>query len=243
MALAAWRTPNFRWRRESSTTIPARSTARPPNRRRASAAGSTMSCAQASADGGEIGRLRRGDGWPATAFSPRSVRSQQFVVAASTYAPDTEPPTHWTRMNSMARRSEIKGICQRLLSSFVSRYNDLQGYWALGKFQKYLQETQLEELSFNLIDANEGLEERLFPETSDHYRNDLKRQMASRNIPATWVETACIKVRTVSPNALNCTIEIESDLGRKFTSKVHVTVNPHDPAKELRRAEAHFGPS
>ena len=51
---------------------------------------------------------------------------------------------------NMARRKELQGICNDLLDSFVSRYNDLDGYWALGKFQSYLQSNARGKLRFSL---------------------------------------------------------------------------------------------
>ena len=55
----------------------------------------------------------------------------------------------------MGRRKELKGVCNDLLDNFVSRYNDLDGYWALGKFQTYLRSTSEDRLRFHLV-ADDG---------------------------------------------------------------------------------------
>ena len=50
----------------------------------------------------------------------------------------------------MGRQKELEGICNDLLDSFVHRYNDIDGYWALGKFQAFFQTTHEEQLQFYL---------------------------------------------------------------------------------------------
>jgi hypothetical protein len=145
--------------------------------------------------------------------------------------------------SQMARRIELKGICNDLLTNFVSRYNDLEGFWALGKFQKHLQGTNKVEFCIDLLNAHDSPEKRLFSTTFNYYRDALQRHMAIRNMPVHWLKTATINISALSRDEIVCAIKIKTDLGRFFTSSVRLSVRPHDPAIEHRRMREHFGPS
>lgn len=142
----------------------------------------------------------------------------------------------------MARRLEIQGICNELLDSFVSRYNDLNGYWALGVFQDFLQANPIDELYFDLVTDLQREKKPIFFQTSKYYHDTLKRQLKTRNMPLDWVESGSIKVRRTSPTELACSIEIKTDIGRVFGSQRHIVARPHDPNIESQR-NGKFGPS
>lgn len=142
----------------------------------------------------------------------------------------------------MARRLEIQSICNALLDSFVSRYNDLNGYWALGAFQEFFQANPLNELCFDLMDAAQDEKTSVFLETFTYYRGALQRHLKARNIPSNWVEFGSIKVQRTSPTELVCTINMKTDLGREFGSQRYVLARLHNPMLELQRA-GKYGPS
>ena len=52
---------------------------------------------------------------------------------------------------NMARRKEIKGIIDGLISSFISRNNDLNGYWAMGKLCGFLIQSNSRVLTLELM--------------------------------------------------------------------------------------------
>ncbi|VAW04413.1 hypothetical protein MNBD_ALPHA07-2043 [hydrothermal vent metagenome] len=141
----------------------------------------------------------------------------------------------------MARRLEIQGICNDLLDSFVSRYNDLNGYWALGVFQGFLRANSADELCFDLLDVEQCEIKTVFSQTSNYYQSALQRHLKTRNISSQWVEAGSIKVQRTSSTGLMCRIEIKTDLGRVFASQRHVMARPHDPMFELQSA-GKFGP-
>jgi len=136
----------------------------------------------------------------------------------------------------MARRRELQGISNDLLDSFVSRYNDLNGYWALGKFQSYLMNVKDEELCFPLTEASEHHVVESFLPIYQYYPKAFSRLLKQKNVPSDWVKDAMIKVRSATPNDLICTVAVTTDLGRAFHSKQHVYVLPHDPNRESRTA-------
>ena len=141
----------------------------------------------------------------------------------------------------MGRRRELQGICNDLLDSFVSRYNDLRGFWALGKFQSVLQSEAKEELVFHLV----GGENRInpFPQTLEYYRSALVRHLCTKGLPPDCVREACINVQSLSPTQLNCRITITTDRSKKFSAERPIFVRSHRPELELRRHDGKHGPS
>ena len=141
----------------------------------------------------------------------------------------------------MGRRNALKGICNDLLDSFVSRYNDLDGYWALGKFQAFLQTTHEEQLQFHL--TRENGKESVFQQTLDYYRLSFQRHLKVRNLSDAWVDCAVITVVSQSSSQLDCVFKIQTDNGREYEAKRVVAVRPHKPERELRRRVEDHGPS
>jgi hypothetical protein len=142
----------------------------------------------------------------------------------------------------MARRRQFKGICRDVLNNFVSRYNDLNGYWAVGQFAKIADASSLHNLKFQL---REGVTVPPYPEftpTSSYYWRTLLRLMAANKMSEGWLSDANIVLSMVSKNAASCSIEITTDLGRIYSHTKTVAVRPHDRMKERRRLDG-FGPS
>lgn len=131
----------------------------------------------------------------------------------------------------MARRKELQGICNDLLDSFVSRNNDLNGYWALGKFQTYLQLKALPKLTFLLVGATN--EKSPFPQTQKYYRQAFDRHLSIRNMPSSWIRNANLCVRKRSPTELECRLSVTTYLGREFSATARVFARLHDPRNEL----------
>lgn len=139
----------------------------------------------------------------------------------------------------MARRNEIQGICNSLLDSFVSRYNDLDGYWALGKFQSYLQTNSDHELCFDLVGKQEIATKNPFSQTASYYHGAFLRNMKVRKLPLDWVTGGQIKVRANSSTELVCSIKITTDQGVSFGAQKSAVVRPHDPMVESRSGLKH----
>jgi hypothetical protein len=141
----------------------------------------------------------------------------------------------------MARRRQFKGICWDVLNNFVSRYNDLNGYWAVGQFAQ-IADAGSHNLRFRL---REGVTAPLYPEfaaTSSHYWRTVLRLMAANKMSEGWLSDATIVLSMVGPNIASCCIEITTDLGRIYSDTKTVAVKPHDPMREHRRLDR-FGPS
>jgi hypothetical protein len=142
----------------------------------------------------------------------------------------------------MSRRKQFKGICHDILGTFVSRYNDLDGYWALGQYVAYLERLGDRQLQLKLGDATGTPDNGGIPVSAEYYRGAVLRMMKANAMPQAWFADATIKVSIVAPSKAACEIEIVSDLGRTYRSERSIIVRPHDPIIERRRT-GKFGPS
>lgn len=50
----------------------------------------------------------------------------------------------------MARRKQFQAISHDILRTFASRYNDLDGYWALGQYVGFLESLNERKIEFDL---------------------------------------------------------------------------------------------
>ncbi|RVE95592.1 hypothetical protein CN234_36295 [Sinorhizobium meliloti] len=53
----------------------------------------------------------------------------------------------------VSRRKQFEGICHDILGTFGNRYNDLDGYWALGQYVAFLNRLGERQLQFRLRDS------------------------------------------------------------------------------------------
>lgn len=142
----------------------------------------------------------------------------------------------------MARRSELQGICNDLLDSFISRCNDLGGYWALGKFQLFLKRKAVQELQFHLSTVPDPKTKAPYLLTSEYYRQAFQRHLKIRKIPHSWVQECYIKVKQKSESELMCRMYVTSDLGKEYVADRCVLVRPHNIYLENRRSDR-YGPT
>lgn len=142
----------------------------------------------------------------------------------------------------MPRRKQFKGICHDILETFASRYNDLNGYWALGQYVAYLERRDRSQLQFNLGNEIGVPDNSAAAVAAGYYRGALLRMMKAQAMPQTWLADATITFSVVGQSRAACEIEIVCDLGRTYRRERTVDVRPHDPGFELRRRDT-FGPS
>ena len=134
----------------------------------------------------------------------------------------------------MARRREIQGVCNDLLESFVSRNNDIKGYWAQGIYQAHMCRTGQAAIIFPLIPVTNESEGHPFEETINFYRDRIFSTMEARKIPTDWLAEAVLVVHSTASNKLRVDARLISDLGHSFTSRKHVAARMHDERTEHR---------
>src|SRR5262245_36563398 len=136
----------------------------------------------------------------------------------------------------MSRRKQFRGICHDILETFVSRYNDLDGYWALGQYVAFLNGLGESQIQFKLNSSIVVPESAGFNASAAYYRGAIFRMMEANAMPRIWFADATIKLSIVASTRAICDIEIVSDLGRSYRAERLVDVRPHDPLRERRRA-------
>ncbi len=151
----------------------------------------------------------------------------------------------------MARRKEILNIAHGLLGSFISRNNDINGYWALGLLYKHVLENEADTITLDIFDRKENLRPPLPLQISSNYRRLLLRMCTARQIPPSWIKKAVIEIafdiadpvdrriwQTSYGEPFSVDVFITDDRGKKYLSHAKGRCKPHDPARELRSLRA-----
>ncbi len=73
-------------------------------------------------------------------------------------------------------------IAGAIAGSFVSRNNDVDGYWSLGLLRSYADSKHLRSLRFDIVSGTAEPEGRLLVRVAESYRQVLARQLTTRRI-------------------------------------------------------------
>lgn len=142
----------------------------------------------------------------------------------------------------MARRKQFQAIGHDILRTFASRYNDLDGYWALRQYVGFLESLNERKIEFDLGRGTVVPNNADFIVSARYYRAAISRMIAANGMPQTWFAGATIRFCVTDSTAASCEIEIVSDLGRTYRCEYVVKARRHDPDREHRRVDG-FGPS
>ena len=146
----------------------------------------------------------------------------------------------------MASRKQLKNLACGIAGRFVSRNNDLDGYWALGLLYADATASGTREVHLDLFEAVVALsftnESRLVAVfrhyCEDQLRNiDLERHVRAATIHVSFnVEPEICEslVRTTWGDAFLCEVDITDDLGRRYKATECGYCGIHDPTKERR---------
>ena len=148
----------------------------------------------------------------------------------------------------MVRRRSLKGIASGLATSFASRNNDADGYWAMGKLLRYANASGTTKLLVDLLAASDQpLAEDPIGLVADRYRKQLEKQLATQKLSPLWAVAARVHIdfsvlegdlkrHTIFGRGqpFGCAVEIVDDNGRLYSAKAYGRVNEHDPKKECR---------
>lgn len=130
----------------------------------------------------------------------------------------------------------LKGIAYSLLGNFVSRNNDLDGYWAIGKFCQMALEREISAIDFDLLssDANDL--------TTRYYHRKLLGYLDRWQLPHNLLVKANIKLLFEGKNEdrysqqkFTCYVIIEDDRGIENRAICRGYCRPHNPQLELCR--------
>jgi hypothetical protein len=148
----------------------------------------------------------------------------------------------------MPRRRKMNGVVDGILGSFVSRNNDIGGYWAIGKLYEHARKNQTQNLSINLVTREIQPDSLEFRSMVQEYSSRLTNRLAYF---ATSMESITVARITLAfdaavldarpPSSLpgqpfRCTLEVMDKLGREYAASHLGVARPHNPLKETKSA-------
>jgi hypothetical protein len=147
----------------------------------------------------------------------------------------------------VTRRRELNGIAGNLLGSFVSRNNDVAGYWAIGKLCAHALWAPGGEISIELLTRRLTPFGPEFDPMLDHYAERLVSSLKKRWFPPQLVTAAEVLVSFGAPFKpdplisrprgtvpFRCTVTLTDDLYRRHAAQHSGEVWPHDPQRESK---------
>ena len=122
-----------------------------------------------------------------------------------------------------ARRKELKNIAGGIVGSFISRNNDIDGYWGLGILYRFANQRQVDMIQLDLLNLTITSKvtnmDGLFGTTKFNQEYEEKYHA--------W--------RSALGDPCLCTCEIKVNDGRVYSVTVGTNCWPHDPEREMRR--------
>lgn len=151
----------------------------------------------------------------------------------------------------MARRKELKNVASGLYGSFISRNNDVSGYWGIGKLSLLAQKNGTTTVQINLISKSIVPESLEFSKLLAGYHSFLQRHLSIRGIPSNWVVSANIELNfkpehpsgkhipiTTWGNLFKLSVTITDDMNKNHMVYGYSYCGSHNPGKEHRSVGA-----
>jgi hypothetical protein len=147
----------------------------------------------------------------------------------------------------MASRKELKCVAQGLYGSFISRNNDVAGYWGIGRLSLFAQNQKLNVVEIDLIQSSIMPLTREFDWLVSGFCSRLRTQIGSKGMPKTWVTSAKIIIdfkpaerpEKYPPilswgKLFQLTVILEDDRSHKYVQLGYGHCSPHDPHRESK---------
>lgn len=141
----------------------------------------------------------------------------------------------------MARRKQLKNVAQGLLSSFISRNNDVYGYWGIGKLFGLMLRHDVTSIQIDILNCSILPESKEFMLLIENYRNKLLMHLNNIGLEETVVIKADIAVNIIAKSnyvnglsKLGCEITIQDDLGNSHSCDNEVYCRKHSPNRESK---------
>ncbi|MGB0843661.1 MAG: hypothetical protein ACPGVN_02845 [Alphaproteobacteria bacterium] len=148
----------------------------------------------------------------------------------------------------MARRRQIKNIADGIQTTFISRNNDICGYWAIGKLCKFASELNTKVIEIDFNESNELSSNQLLTKLVEKYCDVISRMCLNQKIPVAWLRSVKVEIAFEAEQITDpriffrgsygkpfiVTVSILDDFGRLHKSVGRGLCAPHDPNRELR---------
>ncbi|WP_299186865.1 hypothetical protein [uncultured Aquimarina sp.] len=146
----------------------------------------------------------------------------------------------------MAKRKLLKNITNGILGSFVSRNNNVNGYWGIGKLYSLMVNKNKYEVEIDLINHTISPYKSEFNSMIEYFSNQLFYQMQKQHLRKSYLEeakitlTSCINHTSLSlgrttPNKIKCSFRIVDDLKKEYTIEKDIWCRKHNPKSEMKR--------
>jgi len=147
----------------------------------------------------------------------------------------------------MSQRGRIRNIAHGLLGTFVSRYNDIDGYWGIGILRLFAEQNGLSKVDIDVTNPPIPFE-RGTPVSiiEEKYQRWLRNALVREKIDPESVTGAKIELRFSTfeefPNIIRdtrgqpyvCTVRIARANGNTYEAEHIACYGAHDPTKESR---------
>ena len=146
------------------------------------------------------------------------------------------------RTEIMKNKRKLKNIANGILSSFLSRNNDVNGYWGIGKLYSLILKEKMNIVTIDLLNKTINPKDEEFNYLINQYREKLivklvKKEISLINIKKALIviETDTINVNSNSKlNTLKCGLLIEdTELVKGFIQK-DIKCRSHNPKSEMK---------
>lgn len=145
----------------------------------------------------------------------------------------------------MARRKEFSTIADGLVRSFVSRNNDVNGYWGIGKLYSHIVTTGVEELKIHLLRRSIEPDNEEFKLLINEFANRLNNQIENRRLNHNFLKKAELVIigipdvptthlGRIAPNKVKCRLVIVDDLNREHVGEASTWCRAHNPENESK---------
>lgn len=146
----------------------------------------------------------------------------------------------------MGKTKQLKNIVNGILSSFISRNNDVGGYWGIGKIYSLMIKSKSLSVEIDLINKTILPFDEQFLFRISEYSNYLSIRMKAKNIDLSYLKSAKIILKgfpneknkflgKISPNRVSCKISIINLKGITYILEKNVWCREHNPKTELKR--------
>lgn len=145
----------------------------------------------------------------------------------------------------MPRRKELKHVAFCVLQSFISRNNDIEGYWAIGKIYLMLLHTPSLRLNLDLKNLRCSPEINTLTPVLEQYAHTLQYILKRKGFAFNALNLSMIEIiaypndpaapnKNIRPHRLHCQIILKDDLNNNHCFEQSVWCWAHDPDKELK---------
>ena len=151
---------------------------------------------------------------------------------------------------TVPRRKEIKGIAAGFVSHFISRNNDINGYWAMGILYKHALNNLSTSLEIDVLTHVISPGNQAFTGAVEQWDQWNMKKFRGLNIPMNWVSSVTVTINfektPISEDAVQqaadnylgapftCLVSIVDDMGKSRNVMRRGRCRPHDPSREYR---------